>query len=108
MPSIELVLKGKTLFSSILLLPLLTPKVYGFPTPTSSLTPADCPNGNLSSFLFLNNCIYLFLALLGHCCCAGIFSSCSKWELFFVAAHGLLIVVASLVLSTGSTVLGLQ
>ena len=61
MPSIELVLKGKTLFSSILLLPLLTPRVYGFPTPTSSLTPAECPNGTLSSFLFLNNCIYLFI-----------------------------------------------
>ena len=41
--------------------------------------------------------IYLFLAALDLCCCAQASSSCSEWGLLFVAVHGLLIVVASLV-----------
>ena len=49
-------------------------------------------------FLFL---IYLFLAVLGLRCCAQAFSSCGEWELLFVAVHGLLIVVASLVAEHG-------
>ena len=28
--------------------------------------------------LLLNNC-YLFLAVLGHCCCIQAFSSCGQW-----------------------------
>ena len=41
--------------------------------------------------------IYLFLAVLGLCCYAQAFSSCGEQGLLFVAVHGLLIVVASLV-----------
>ena len=50
--------------------------------------------------LFLKNIftdfIYLFLAVLGLCCCTQAFSSCGEWGLLFVAVHGLLIAVASL------------
>ena len=37
------------------------------------------------------------MAGLGLCCCAWALSSCGEQGLFFVAVHGLLIVVASLV-----------
>ena len=40
--------------------------------------------------------IYLFLAALGLRCCMWAFSSCDERGLLFVAVHGLLIVVASL------------
>ena len=55
-------------------------------------------------FLFLKKFylfIYLFLAALGLRCCARAFSSCGKWGLLFVAVHGLLIAVASLVAEHG-------
>ena len=45
--------------------------------------------------------ISLFLAALGLHCCTQAFSSCYKWGLIFVALHGLLIVVASLVAEHG-------
>ena len=45
--------------------------------------------------------INLFLAVLGLHCCAWAFSSCGEWGLVFVAVHGLLIVVASLVVEHG-------
>ena len=45
--------------------------------------------------------IYLFLAALGLRCCTRAFSSCSKRGLLFVAVHGLLIAVASLVAEHG-------
>ena len=45
--------------------------------------------------------IYLFLAALGLRCCARAFSSCSERRLLFVAVHGLLIAVASLVVEHG-------
>ena len=45
--------------------------------------------------------IYLFLAALGLRCCAWAFSSCGERVLLFVAAHGLLIAVASLVAERG-------
>ena len=54
----------------------------------------------ISFFLFFYKFIYLyflFLAALGLRCCAQAFSSCSEQELLFVALHGLLIAVASLV-----------
>ena len=54
-----------------------------------------------SFFFFLNLFIYLFLAELGLCCCTRTFSSCGKRGLLFVAVHGLLIVVASLVAEHG-------
>ena len=54
------------------------------------------------SFSFLINLfIYLFMAELGLRCCARAFSTCSKWGLLFVAVHGLLIAVASLVAEHG-------
>ena len=50
----------------------------------------------------LNHCatreapkIYLFLAVLGLCCCASAFSRCSERGLLFVVVCGLLIAVAS-------------
>ena len=52
--------------------------------------------------------IYLFLAALGLCCCTRAFSSCGKRGLLFVAVHGLLIVVASIVAEHGLQAHGLQ
>ena len=57
-----------------------------------------------STFFFLINFylfIYLFLAALGLCCCVRAFSSCGEQGLLFVAVHGLLIAVASLVAEHG-------
>ena len=45
--------------------------------------------------------IYLFLAALGLRCCTRSFSSCGEQGLLFVAVHGLLIAVASLVAEHG-------
>ena len=44
--------------------------------------------------------IYL-LAMLGLYCCMRVFFSCSEWELLFIAVHGLLIDLASLVAEHG-------
>ena len=41
--------------------------------------------------------IYLFFAVLGLHCCARAFFSCGERGLLFVAVHGLLIAVTSLV-----------
>ena len=46
------------------------------------------------ALLFSKN--YLFLAVLGLCCCPWAFSNCSERSCSLVALHGLLIVVASL------------
>ena len=48
-------------------------------------------------FIYLFIFIVYFLAVLGLCCCTRAFSSCGKRGLLFVAVHGLLIAVASLV-----------
>ena len=40
---------------------------------------------------------FFFLAALGLRCCARAFSGCGEWGLLFVAVHGLLIAVASLI-----------
>ena len=48
-------------------------------------------------FILFLNYLFNFLAALGLRCCARAFSSCSEQGLLFVAVHGLLIVVASLV-----------
>ena len=45
--------------------------------------------------------IYLFLVALGLCCCTRAFSSCGEWGLLFIAVHGLLTVVVSLVAEHG-------
>ena len=50
---------------------------------------------------FLNLFIYLFLAALFFRCCAPAFSSYDARWLLFVAVHGLLIPVASLVVEHG-------
>ena len=47
-----------------------------------------------ANFILVSNS---FLAALGLRCCMRAFSSCGKQGLLFVAVHGLLIVVASLV-----------
>ena len=57
-------------------------------------------------FLFLNKFIYvfiifIFLAVLGLRCCAWAFPSYGERGLLFVAVHGLLIAVASLVAEHG-------
>ena len=64
---------------------------------------------SISVSLFLKiNLFYLFLAVLGLRCCARAFSSCSERGLLFVAVHGLLIAVASLVVEHGVQARGLQ
>ena len=45
--------------------------------------------------------LFLFLAVLGLCCCVRAFSSCGERGLLFVAVCGLLIAVASLVSEHG-------
>ena len=52
----------------------------------------------LNKFIYV---IYLFLAVLGLCCCPRAFSSCSERGLLFVAVHRLHIAVASLVVDHG-------
>ena len=57
-----------------------------------------------SVFLFVclfNLFIYLFLAALGLCCCVWALSSGVERGLLFIAVHGLLIAVASLVVEHG-------
>ena len=85
----------------------ITPKVPSCP---SVVTPSPYPKpltttGLFSFFLFCNKFIYLFiylfLAALGLRCCARAFSGCGERGLVFVAVHGLLIVVASLVVEDG-------
>ena len=58
------------------------------------------PKGFFCFFLFFL-ITYLFLAALGLCCCARAFYSCGERGLLFVAVHGLLIAVASLVVEHG-------
>ena len=45
--------------------------------------------------------MYIFIAVLGLCCCLQTFSSCSDQGLLFVEVRRLLIVVASLVAEQG-------
>ena len=52
-------------------------------------------------FFKINKFIYLFMAVLGLRCRAWAFSSCGEKGLLFVAVHGLLIAVASLVVEHG-------
>ena len=54
-------------------------------------------------FIFINLFIlfYLFLAALALHCCVQVFSSCGERGLLFIAVHGLLIAVASLVAEHG-------
>ena len=58
-------------------------------------------SGKCTIFKIFLNCIYLFLAMLGVCCCGG-------FALAAESGEGLLVAVASLVGSTGSGVCGHQ
>ena len=57
------------------------------------MTPIMWPVSVFFRYLF----IYLFMAALGLHCFVWAFFSCGERGLFFVAVHGLLIAVASLV-----------
>ena len=50
---------------------------------------------------FKKNYLFLFLDVLGLCCCAWAFPSCGERGLLFVVVPGLLVVVASLVAEHG-------
>ena len=52
-------------------------------------------------FFFFNNFIYLFLTMLGLCCCAWAFSSVVSGDYSLVAVQGFFIIVASLVVEHG-------
>ena len=54
----------------------------------------DADRQGFCLFFFL---IFFFLAALGLRCCVQAFSSCGEQGLLFIAVHGLLIVVSSLV-----------
>ena len=58
-----------------------------------------------SFFLNLFILFYLFLAVLGLCCCEWVFSSCGEQGLLLVVVHRLLIVVAS---RCGARALGMR
>ena len=64
-----------------------------------------CQFADVANSFFFFKQIYLFyfyfLAVLGLRCCARAFSSCGEQGLLFVAVHGLLVVVASLVAEHG-------
>ena len=61
-----------------------------------------CPNlGVFDEKIFGFFFFFFFLAALGLCCRTRAFSSCGEQGLLFVAVHGLLIAVASLVVEHG-------
>ena len=71
-------------------------------TPKSWKNPEKMLQKKDMHFFFINLFIfYLFLAALGLRGCAWAFSSCSERGLLFIAVHGLLIAVASLVAEHG-------
>ena len=55
--------------------------------------------GEIDLFIYL--AFFFFLAALGLRCCARAFSSCGEQGLLFVAVHGLLVAVVSLVAEHG-------
>ena len=59
-------------------------------------------------FVCFNSFIYLFFAALGLHCCTRALSGCGERGLLFIAVHGLLIAVASLVAEHGLQACGLQ
>ena len=66
----------------------------------SSMAKKMCARVCVCVYMLIYLFIYL-LAVLGLHCCVRAFSSCSEWGLLFVAVHGLLIAVASLVAEHG-------
>ena len=71
---------------------------YGWVGPCDQTWPMSMSKSDMWLFWAraLNYLYSFFLAPLGLCCCAQAFTSCSERGLFFIAVHGLLIVVASL------------
>ena len=67
----------------------------------SQIHPLPSPSFVLFFLKLIYFLFYLFLAALGLCCCAQVFSSCGERVLLFVAVCGLLIAVASLVAEHG-------
>ena len=63
--------------------------------------PLGAPPGGGFLCFFLNLFFNLFLSALGLHCCVRAFSSCGERGLLFVAVHGLLIAVTSLVAEHG-------
>ena len=55
----------------------------------------------MSNFNFLYNFIYLFLAVLGLCCCVGFSLVAESGGYSLVVMHGLLIAVVFLVVKHG-------
>ena len=83
---------------------LTTPNAEGVEQEELSLTAGG--NAKRCSHFFVFNkfiylFIYLFLAALGLCCCAWAFLSSGEQGLLFVVVHGLLTVLASLVVEHG-------
>ena len=62
----------------------------------------------ICSVLFLKIYLFSVLTVVGLCCCAWVFSSCSGWGLLFVVVPGLFIVVMSLVAKHRPQEQGLQ
>ena len=91
--------------------PLAPLRLYRlFPKPTQPTRPLPLCNQFIPSpsFKFDKKSFFSFLffkinllAVLGLPCCARAFSSCSEWELLFVAVRRLLTAVASLVAEHG-------
>ena len=72
------------------------PSPVDLPDPGIKLvSPAELPGKPLCIYV----CVYIYIFWLCwvFCCCTQASSGCSEQRLLFVAAHGLLIVVASLV-----------
>ena len=77
----------------------------GDPSPLLSTTPSPycqasiilCASFTLTAWLLKNLFIYLFWLRWVFVAARGLFSSCGERGLLFVAVHGLLIAVASLV-----------
>ena len=79
---------------------LLHRATQGPRSPSPAVLPFPQPRLALHLFIYLFY-LFVFLAALGLRCCVRAFSSCGKRGLLFVAVHGLLIAVASLVAEHG-------
>ena len=73
-------------------------RVLGLATKIVPCWAEFCPSKKI---FFINLFIYLFLTALGLRCWVRAFSSCGERGLLFIAVHGLLIAMASLVAEHG-------
>ena len=76
-------------------------KYGGFKDGRVVRTSRDSITDNFLLFFFFYKFIYLFLSALDLCCCAWASFSCGERGLLFFAVHGLLTLVASLVVEHG-------